>query len=111
MDDPDALASVDNTVGTRLIYERIHLHVHNHTTRLGRGYHFDALIPSPVPHAVLEPGDSRARSRSPVRHSSATQGAAASSHASAAGAASQPSCPRHPAVSISKKKGGQARGG
>ena len=48
LDNPDEVAFVDYTVGTKLIYERSHLHVYNHTSRLGRGYHFDALIPQEV---------------------------------------------------------------
>ena len=65
MHNPEDLACVDYTVGDRLIYERINLHLYNHALRLGRGYDFDALIP--LPERSTEAPRGSERSRSPAR--------------------------------------------
>ena len=70
LDNREELAFVDYTVGTRLIYDRINVHVYNHTTPSGRGYHFDVLIPQDFSAAPTEAAASHARSRSPAKGTS-----------------------------------------
>ena len=77
LENQDELAFVDYTVGTKLIYDRIHVHVYNHTTPSGRGYHFDVLIPQQSSAAPIEEAASHARSRSPARQTSSSSTVAA----------------------------------
>eukprot|EP00438_Fugacium_kawagutii_P019964 Skav200587 [mRNA] locus=scaffold1051:191696:199950:- [translate_table: standard] len=41
---------VDFTWGDRVVYERVMLHIYNHTVPSGQGYHFDALLPCTEPN-------------------------------------------------------------
>ena len=70
LENQEELAFVDYTVGTRLIYDRINVHVYNHTTPSGRGYHFDVLIPQDLSAAPTEAAASHERSRSPAKGTS-----------------------------------------
>eukprot|EP00438_Fugacium_kawagutii_P013424 Skav211300 [mRNA] locus=scaffold1052:123014:131837:- [translate_table: standard] len=41
---------VDFTWGDRVVYERVMLHIYNHTVPSGQGYYFDALLPCAEPN-------------------------------------------------------------
>ena len=100
---PQVFSAVDFTWGNKMIYERIVLHVYNHTLSTGQGYHFEALVPAAnVVNRVQEGSAMRcARSTSSVQTAQGDAAEAATTGTETMGSVpvewsngGQPSCER-----------------